>query len=213
MIEYERIHDFLNNYILVKNTIDSAINEKLFILKGFKSKIYNFTEEQQFVSVNNIIINDTYRYMCASVNDVTEVDSVKYFKSLYIIVNLYDKFWIISMDNKKCRVILIIHLKDYVEYMFNNKINTDSLAKEHYAPCDEYVAAYRQIIEGKDCVLAKQILHDLTTKAIHYHYKYNSSLKTIHYFYKKNNIIYIIIVHNDLKMNHYCRPVIYADLC
>jgi hypothetical protein len=186
MIEIDRLSEFINDYQPLKNAIDNAIKDKMFIRRGFKKDIHKFGEEYQLFGINYLLKDSSTNFVCVSVVDTIEWTPVKLFQSLYFVVKLYDKFWVINRDNYKCSIISVIHMKDYIKYIYDITIeqNASYLDCRYLLQYNEYRNSLIKLMD-EDVVSLKQVSYDTNKKINHYLYK------------RDNNIYYMSIAHNN----------------
>jgi hypothetical protein len=192
MFEMDKLNEFLFDFKPLKEAVDDYIKEKMFVPGGFKDNIYKLPEEYIFSGIN-MLLNDTSRiFTCIKIVDMIEWTPVKIFQSAYFVVNLYNKFWIISKNCLKCHVVLIIKMSDYMNrlYEIGNKTDYKYIDEIHWPFPVEFMNSL-EYLKTNDVAFIKQIIYIKNNEEIkinHYLYKNKDNIYYISVYYEKNNI-------------------------
>ena len=201
MFEMDKLYEIAFDYKPLKQAIDYSIKEKIFIPSGFKSNIYKLSEEFIFHGINTLFDDTSRNFTCIKIVDMIEWTPVKIFQSAYFIVNLYNKFWIISRNCLKCSVVLIIKMKDYMSrlYDYGNKQDSQFLDNKFWPNQTDYINAMNYL-KTNDAAFIKQVVYN----------KNNVEIKINHYLYKNNTNIYYIPVYHSNNNTRIYKPVFFC---
>ncbi len=193
------LSNILTDYESLKTAIDKSISEKIFIRKGFRNDIHKLSEEIQIYSISNLLKDNTFNYNCICIPNIIEWTPVKLFQSVYFMVFLYDKFWIINRDSNKCMVVSVLNMVDYIKRLHqNDNINSQYLNNSYWANQNEFIHSLN-ILKNNEVAYIKQV-------------SYNKKLKLNHYLYKDNEYIYYMVVcYLDNSVSMY-KPIIYCSI-
>lgn len=196
MFEITNLNGLLSDYNSLENTINTAINEKIYIRKGLRDNIYKLPEEFIFYSISYLLKDTSYNYNCIKLNDTIEWTPVKLFQSLYFIVHLHDKYWIIYKDAYKCNVVLVITMIEYIKYLHNIGNKSEYLDSVYWPSFNDFNIG----------------LNTLKTTDLNYVFikriNYSNTYQLFHYLYKSDNIYFISVCYNDEVVSVY-KPIIY----
>jgi len=196
MFEISNLSELMIDYASLEKAINTTINEKIYVRKGLKSDIYKIPEEAIFYSISNLLKDTSYNYICITLNNVIEWTPVKLFQSLYFLVHLHDKFWVIYKDAYKCNVVLEITIIDYLKYLYNIGVNSDYLDSLYWPSFSDFNIGLNTIKSNN--------LNYAFIKRVNYSKTHN----LFHYLYKYDHIYFITVCYTDNKISIY-KPIVY----
>jgi hypothetical protein len=196
MLEITRLNEI--TFDDFKKTIDNVIKEKIFIKNGIQKNIPHLEVEEQLGGINYLIFNSTSKHFLIKTIHNIEWTPVKLYDTAYYMVNLYNKFWLISHNTYNGFVVKYnLTTKDYILYLFNFIKNNkhDSLPSIYYPTNYELYFAFDFIKKNNmPYILIKQMTFP------------NSTIKINHYFIKIDEKIYYFPVSTD----YVYKPILYS---
>ncbi len=197
MFEYSKLNEIALDNNTLKNTIINTITNNIFVRKGFNKNIYNLSDKQILRGAHYLLESNITSYVCIGLNNIIEWTPVKLFQSVYFMVKVDNRFWIVERNAYKSTVVLTITLKDYLGYLYEIG-STANYINPKYCPSNtDFQNALNNL--KNDAVFIKQDKYNNNNKINHFLYKYN------------NNIYYISVVYLNGSINIF-KPAIFANL-
>jgi hypothetical protein len=200
MLEITRLREITSNDF--KNTIDNAISNKYFIRNGIQNNTNNITNNitiyEQLAAINNLLFNQNNSHILIKTIGNVEWTPIKLYDTAYYMVNIYNKFWLITHNSYDKFVIKYsVIIKDYICFLFNfiKNITVESIPLNLYLTSHELYYSYYHLHSNKlQYILIKQMSF---IDSIH---------KINHYLINIDNKIYYFPISN---INVY-KPILYS---
>jgi hypothetical protein len=198
MLEITRLHEITSNDF--KNTIDNAISNKMFIRNGIQN---NTNIYEQLSSINTLLFNPNNSHIIIKTIGNVEWTPIKLYDTAYYMVNMYNKFWLISHNSYNGFIIKYsVIIKDYICFLFNyiNNITIESIPINLSPTNHELYYSYYHLYSNKlQYILIKQMSFINSTHKIN-HYLINIDDK-IYYFPISNINVYKPIFYSNSLSN------------
>ncbi len=196
MFEYSKLNEIALDYITLKKTIINNINNNIFVRNGFNKNIYNLSDEKLLQGMHYLLESNLICYVCIGVNNIIEWTPTKLFQSIYFMIKIDDKFWIVERTAYKSTVVLTITLKDYINRLYEMGATATYINPKLCPSSNDFKTALHNLIN--DVAFFKQDNYN-NNKINHFIYKYN------------NNIYYISTVYLNGKINIF-KPAIFTNI-
>jgi hypothetical protein len=175
MLEIERLMEItFNNF---EKAIADTVSNKIFVRNNIV-EMPNLTKDEQLYIMHNIYFTKSSHILIKTVNNIEWTPTQLYLTGYYI-VNLHDKFWLISHNTHEGFVVKykITHHK-YIDILFEAAYNLNV----GYLPL-----IYRCFKKDISNEIKNMKEHIMFIKQMSF---VNSTILLDHYLYKKDNKIY-----------------------
>ncbi len=196
MLELDKLSEITFN--MLKDAVDYTISNKIFVRNCIPDNISDLPKEDQLNAIKALCFH-SYSHILIKTTHHIEWTPVKLYLTGYYIVNLYNKYWLITnQEDEGFRVRSYTTLGDYIKILYNDIINNNNIAYlEQIYWCNNYEMSYGlKFLEQnptKNIVLMKHSTF------------INSTIIINHFLFKNDDKIYYFPIAN----NYVYKPIIY----
>jgi hypothetical protein len=185
MFEYPQLNDIASDYVNLRTTITNTINNNVFVRNGFKKNIYNLSDDTILKAMHYVLETDAINYICVGVNNIIEWTPIKLFQSVYFMIKVDNKFWIVERNAYKSTVVLTITLKDYLKSLYEIGEKSNYMNAKYCPSQNDFKNALSNL--NNDATFIKQDKY-INNKINHYLYKYNGHIYYISTVYLNGSV-------------------------
>jgi hypothetical protein len=185
MFEYPQLNDIASDYVTLRTTIINTINNNVFVRNGFNKNIYNLSDDKILRAMHYLLENEAITYVCVGLNNIIEWTPVKLFQSVYFMIKVDNKFWIVERNAYKSIVILTITLKDYLKCLYEIGKTSNYMNAKYCPSPNDFKTALSNL--NNDVTFIKQDKYN-NNKINHFLYKYNEHIYYISTVYLNGSV-------------------------